>query len=57
MKWYDDADEPEKMFCEECDLYVIPIIEDHGIGAYEYWGHKGVHTDLAYTCPNCGNEL
>lgn len=53
----DYYEEPETEFCNECCDNVVPEVEDHGIGSYEYWGHKGVHTDLVYTCPNCGNEL
>jgi len=31
--------------------------EDHGIGAYEYWGSKGIDTQWVAVCPFCGEVL
>ena len=31
--------------------------EDHGIGACEYWGSKGIDIQWAAVCPFCGEVL
>ena len=36
---------------------VKAVWEDHGIGAYEYWGCKGVDRRMVAVCPECGQIL
>lgn len=31
--------------------------EDQGIGAYEYWGAKGIDRRMVAVCPECGANL
>jgi len=55
---YEDEEEPlPEVFCDGCEQEVTPVLADHGIGAYEYWGARGVHHDYRPTCPICGNEV
>lgn len=54
-KWWDE--EPEKIYCKHCENYVVPAVEDVGIGPYEYWGQKGFDTQLIYLCPICEGEF
>ena len=44
-------------YCPQCDKRVSANFEDFGIGAYEYWGAKGVDTDIRAICPECESEL
>ena len=50
---YDYEPEPDRMWCTTCDQEVKVIYEDHGIGHYEYWGHKGCDVQLVPICPIC----
>lgn len=54
-----DLDEPDGplMFCSYCDCDVHAVRVDEGIGAYEYWGSKGVHHDWRWHCPTCDEDL
>lgn len=40
-------------YCEACGEGVDPVVVDFGVGAYEYWGSKGVHRDLQVVSPCC----
>lgn len=31
--------------------------EDHGIGAYEYWGARGYDSQMRPVCPECDETL
>lgn len=44
-------------YCEGCDKDVHVIVEDWGIGAYEYWGQKCVDTQYTPVCEECGREI
>ena len=46
-----------KGYCPECDGDVSAVAIDNGIGAYEYWGAKGVHRDIQICCGVCGEVL
>jgi hypothetical protein len=56
---YMDFDEPESTygFCDNCEVNVRAKRMDFGIGCYEYWGSKEVHTDWREVCPKCESEL
>lgn len=49
-----DDDEPVTGWCECCGEECIAIEVDNGIGAYEYWGFKGVdrRIDIESNCCN-----
>jgi hypothetical protein len=42
-------------WCCGCEKNVTVERRDHGIGAYEYWGSRGVHHDWQDTCTECGD--
>lgn len=44
-------------YCRECECNVQTVKMDFGIGSYEYWGCKGVHTDVRQVCPSCEGEV
>ena len=44
-------------YCKVCDKPVHVIVEDWGIGSYEYWGAKCVDTQYTPVCEECGNEI
>lgn len=39
-------------YCRDCGSQDIGA-EDFGIGAYEFWGRKGVHREVGPICLNC----
>jgi hypothetical protein len=43
--------------CPHCHEMAEGRWEDHGIGTYEYWGAKGVDTDIQWVCEHCGWQL
>jgi len=45
------------MICPSCRNDVEPRWEDEGIGPYEFWGQRGVDTQMVARCPECGEEL
>lgn len=51
-----DADEPQQL-CAACRLPCQPITADFGIGAYEYWGCRGVHRDVRTVSDCCDDGL
>lgn len=56
---YMDLDEAagEPIVCDSCGKDAVIIQRDFGIGAYEYWGSKGVHRDMRNCCSECGDEV
>lgn len=53
-----DAEEPlPEGYCPGCGSWVEAIMQDYGIGSYEYWGSRGTHTDLRCVCPKCEEEV
>jgi hypothetical protein len=44
-------------YCEKCACNVSSVRRDFGIGHYEYWGSREVHTDWREVCPSCESEL
>jgi len=44
-------------YCSNCKIRVDISWQDHGIGAYEYWGARGIHQDIRACCSECGEEL
>lgn len=44
-------------YCNECKKNVTSVRRDFGIGAYEYWGSREVHTDWREVCPTCEGDL
>lgn len=43
--------------CDDCGLECDAILEDQGIGSYEYWGSRGVHHDYRNVSPCCGASV
>lgn len=43
--WYED-DVPDEVWCVACGEPARVVDVDFGIGAYEYWGATGFHTDI-----------
>jgi hypothetical protein len=39
--------------CEDCGKMVRGTWADFGIGAYEYWGYKGVDTNFQFVSECC----
>lgn len=52
-----DVDEGKYGYCPECECNTHSVRRDFGIGAYEYWGSREVHTDWRDVCPTCEGEL
>lgn len=52
-----DRDEGTFGYCPECQCNVTSVRRDFGIGAYEYWGSREVHTDWREVCPTCEGDL
>ena len=46
-----------KGWCENCNDMVTGKQIDVGIGAYEYWGCKGVDKQIVVVCDECDGEL
>lgn len=44
-------------YCPNCDKRVSAHLEDLGIGAYEFWGYRGVDIRLAPVCDECGCDV
>jgi len=44
-------------FCRECKKEVDVVIEDFGIGSYEYWGDKGTDVRLEPVCVECEEQM
>ena len=44
-------------FCSHCGEECTSITRDEGVGAYEYWGSKGVHHDYVEVSPCCDAEV
>lgn len=49
----DDYPEPPEGYCEGCGKWVVAKVFDFGIGAYEFWGARGVHKQEQWACPHC----
>lgn len=47
----------EHIVCESCSKDAVIVQRDCGIGAYEYWGDRGVHRDMRNCCSECGDEV
>lgn len=43
--------------CPSCGTECTGIWADFGIGAYEYWGARGVHTLMRFVSDCCEAEL
>jgi hypothetical protein len=46
-----------KEFCKSCQKDVTPVPEDIGIGSYEFWGQRGVQSEIVMVCPECDEAL
>lgn len=53
----DDYEPPPQGYCQDCGCFVTAVLLDMGIGAYEFWGAKGVHRDERWVCPNCDGTI
>ena len=47
----------DKFYCTYCGKECSPVIEDDGIGNYEYAGSKGVHHDYYVVSDCCGEAV
>lgn len=54
---YDEPDPAPSGYCAECGDHVQGVAVDMGIGAYEYWGARGVDTDIQFLSPCCEAEI
>lgn len=43
--------------CEDCGQPAEEITVDFGVGAYEYWGYRGVHRDVQRVSACCEASL
>lgn len=43
--------------CNECGIECDSVVEDHGIGPYEFWGSRGNHHDYVEVSPCCSAEV
>lgn len=57
MSHYDYDDDREHGICDCCGVPCTATKQDFGIGAYEFWGDRGVHHDWRYASPCCGAEV
>jgi hypothetical protein len=56
MAQYEDRH--AELWCVGCTKWVVPVLRDHGIGGFEYWGSKEVHHDWRTECRECdGSEF
>jgi|WetSurSiteA1Bulk_404760.scaffolds.fasta_scaffold152585_1 hypothetical protein len=46
-----------RAICTECGIEVDVMLEDFGIGPYEFWGAKGTHKDIRPICSICGEII
>lgn len=46
-----------KYFCGDCGEECNAVVEDHGIGAYEFWGQRGVDRRDVVCSDCCSAEL
>ena len=53
---YEPGDMPYG-FCSDCKQECTGVPRDFGIGAYEFWGDKGVHKDVHIVSPCCESEV
>lgn len=44
-------------YCQHCEEDVGVYLVDNGIGAYEYWGARGVDVKLEPCCEQCGSYI
>lgn len=53
---HDHDDLPEGI-CSDCGNACTAKMVDMGIGPYEFWGDRGVHTDWQAVSPCCEAEI
>jgi len=53
----DQEDLSYEGYCRDCGHFVRTIVQDCGIGPYEFWGARGVHHDYRAVCPLCEGEV
>ena len=44
-------------YCDACEKEVEVIIQDEGIGPYEYWGAVGNDSQIIAVCTECDEEV
>lgn len=54
---YDEDDSSTTGWCCNCGKECYIEYVDNGIGSYEYWGQKGVHTQIDAESSCCGAEV
>jgi len=54
---YDYDDDRTRGICSDCGEECTAVMQDQGIGSYEYWGFKGTHHDWREVSPCCGEEV
>ena len=54
---YDDGPDLPSGICDACGESCTATMIDFGIGAYEFWGARGVHHDYSPVSPCCEAEV
>lgn len=52
-----DPEDAPVGICDACGAGCTGVLRDMGIGPYEYWGARGVHTDWQVVSPCCDAEV
>lgn len=47
----------DRYICSGCEEPCLIKMQDEGIGAYEYWGIRGVHHDYVPVSECCGDDI
>lgn len=61
---YDDTPDPSELedsnsrslYCPTCQKQIDSVMQDNGIGPYEFWGQQGTHHDWVEVCPECEED-
>jgi hypothetical protein len=54
---YEDGTDLPHGICDECGQSCTGKMMDFGIGAYEFWGARGTHTDYQAVSPCCAADI
>ena len=46
-----------KLYCGECAQECDAVERDFGIGAYEFWGARGCHTNIQTVSDCCDGDV
>lgn len=57
MRHHFDQEDMAEGICADCGHACRATVIDNGIGAYEFWGARGVHHDYQQASPCCEAEV